>query len=112
MKISEESRGDVVVLDIEGHLNAITCNDLEKRLNTLIERGEKLFLLDFPRLDYISSAGLRVLLVTAKKLKTCNGQIVLASVKGQVKKVFDAAGFSALFRMFNTREEAMRNFCS
>lgn len=110
MKISEENRGSFIILDVEGHLNAITCNELEKRLNTLIDQGEKQFLLNFSGLDYISSAGLRVLLVAAKKLKTCNGQIVLASLKGQVRKVFDAAGFSALFHMFDTREDAMRNF--
>jgi anti-sigma B factor antagonist len=112
MKISEENWGSFVILNVEGQLNAITCNELEKRLNTLIEQGEKQFLLNFSGLDYISSAGLRVLLVTAKKLKTGNGKIVLASLKGQVRKVFDAAGFSALFQMFDTREEAMRNFCS
>lgn len=110
MKISEENRGSFIVLDVEGHLNAITCNELEKRLNTLIDEGEKQFLLNFSGLDYISSAGLRVLLVAIKKLKTCNGQIVLASLKGPVRKVFDAAGFSALFHMFDTREDAMRNF--
>ncbi|HHT9110878.1 MAG TPA: STAS domain-containing protein [Candidatus Brocadiaceae bacterium] len=112
MKISEENWGSFVILDIDGQLNAITCNELEKRLNTLIDQGEKQFLLNFTGLDYISSAGLRVLLVAAKKLKAGNGKIVLASLKGQVRKVFDAAGFSALFHMFDTCEEAMQNFRS
>ncbi|MBI5307495.1 MAG: STAS domain-containing protein [Planctomycetes bacterium] len=110
MKISEENRGNFIILDIEGQFNAITYHELEKRLNSLIGKGEKRFLLNLSGLDYISSAGLRVLLVAAKKLTSCNGQIVLASLKDQVRKVFDTAGFSAFFPMFDTREDAMRNF--
>ncbi len=110
MKISEENRVTFTILDIEGQLNAITCHELEKRLNSLLDKGEKQFLLNLSGLDYISSAGLRVLLVAAKKLKSCNGQIVLASLKDQVRKVFDTAGFSGFFPMFDTREDALRNF--
>ena len=71
----------------------------EKAINELIAGGEIAFVVDFNGLDYISSAGLRGLLVTAKQLKGKGGQVRFANVKGTVKEVFNISGFGSIFQM-------------
>lgn len=107
MKITESKRGDVIVLGLKGRLDASTSNELEEQLLGLTSRGEKLFVVDFSQLDYISSSGLRVFLLVAKKLKKVNGTIALCSMKDYIKEVFDIAGFSSIFHIYLTQEEAV-----
>lgn len=85
----------------------MTANLLEEKFTALIDRGERQLLVDFSRLDYISSAGLRVFIIAAKKLKSIQGKIALSALKPQIKEVFDIAGFSSIFPMFNSREDAI-----
>ena len=67
-------------------------------------------ILDLESLDYISSAGLRVLLTGAKRLKAKRGKIVLCSAQRHVKEVFDISGFSMIIKVFNDEEEALSGF--
>ncbi|MBL7135410.1 MAG: STAS domain-containing protein [Candidatus Marinimicrobia bacterium] len=60
-------------------------------------------------MDYISSAGLRVLLQAAKKLNRIGGTLVLCSVKDEIKKVFDIAGLSPIFPIYIDQEDAINN---
>ena len=109
MDITEEKRGDVMLLGIKGRLDASTANELEEKLLASINGGERRLALDCSQLDYISSAGLRVLLLAAKRLGSSNGKIVLFALKDQIKGVFDIAGFSSLFPSFTTQEEALKS---
>jgi stage II sporulation protein AA (anti-sigma F factor antagonist) len=93
----KEAKGTVVA--VTGRLDAVTAPDYEKRMHELIDAGEARFVVDLDRLDYISSAGLRGLLVTAKLLKAKSGQMRFANVKGNVKAVFDMSGFAAMFQV-------------
>ncbi len=110
MEMTKEKRGPIVILAVKGRLDASTSNKLEESLLASIETGEKQFALDFSRLDYISSAGLRVLLLAMKKLTNAEGKLVLCSLQEQIKEVFDIAGFSSLFPLFTSPEEALRSF--
>lgn len=110
MKINESKSGSIVVLDLNGRLDASTSGMLEKKLMELLDKGEKHFVFDFSQLDYISSAGLRVLLMAAKKTGGTGGKMALACLKEHVKEVFDIAGFSAIFSICSTREEAVKLF--
>jgi len=109
MDITEEKREDVMLLGIKGRLDASTANELEEKLLASINGGERRLALDCSQLDYISSAGLRVLLLAAKRLGSSNGKIVLFALKDQIKGVFDIAGFSSLFPSFTTQEEALKS---
>jgi len=97
-----------MTLVIEGRLDASTSNELEARLIGCIDKGEKKFILDFANLDYISSSGLRVLLMGAKRLRGSGGKIVIASPQPHVKDVFDIAGFTAIFPIYGSRAEAAK----
>ena len=86
-----------VVVSLSGRLDAVTAPEYEKRVRELMEGGEVCFVIDFERLDYISSAGLRGLLVTARQLKAKGGQLRFANVQGGVRSVFDMSGFVSMF---------------
>src|SRR5579883_1850037 len=108
MDITEQKKGAVVLLTLKGRLDASTAGRLEEKLLALIDGGETKFALNFLHLDYISSAGLRVLLMAAKRLKNVNGKIVLLSLKDQIREVFEIAGFAALFPIFDVEADALR----
>lgn len=108
MKIKEDKKDQAMVLTIEGRLDSITSGTLERKFSTIIEAGEKNFVLDFTDMDYISSAGLRVLLMAAKKTAKLGGKVVLAALCDNVQEVFDIAGFTSIFTITGSQEEAMR----
>jgi len=107
MEIIQTKHGGLLILNLNGRLDAHTSKTFEDRLMPLIDEGNKKILVDFSQLDYISSAGLRVLLLAARKLSEANGKIALCSLKAPIKTVFDIAGFSSVFAIFNTPEAAI-----
>ncbi|NLI13317.1 STAS domain-containing protein [Pelotomaculum propionicicum] len=110
MKIQESKSGSVIILELNGRLDASTSGILEKKLMDSLDGGEKFFILDFNQLDYISSAGLRVLLMAAKKTNGIGGKVALSCLKEHVKEVFDIAGFTAIFPICFTQEDAAKLF--
>jgi stage II sporulation protein AA (anti-sigma F factor antagonist) len=99
MDLQTRIENNVIVVTISGRLDAVTAPDYEKRIRELIDSGNSYFVVDFEQLDYISSAGLRALLLMAKLLKEKGGQVCLANVKGNVRSVFDMSGFTTIFNM-------------
>ncbi len=110
MEITQTQHGDVLVMAIKGRLDAHTSKTFEDRLIPPIDQGTKQLVVDFSPLDYISSAGLRVLLLAARKLSDGGGKIALCGLKPSIKTVFDIAGFSALFPIFSSLPEALNDF--
>lgn len=99
MEFQVKNEANATVVTITGRLDAVTAPEYEKKVQELIGGGNLSFVVDFERLDYISSAGLRGLLVTAKQLKAKSGQVRFANVKGAVREVFDMSGFNSIFAM-------------
>jgi anti-anti-sigma factor len=97
---------DITIVSITGRMDAVTTPETENRLMELINEGERKLLIDFQGLDYISSAGLRGILATAKKLKAERGDMVFAGLQGHVMEVFKISGFHSLFRIFDTVDAA------
>lgn len=110
MDLKEIKKDKATVIMVEGRLDSSSSGMLEKKILSLIETGEKNFLVDFSGMDYISSAGLRVLLMAAKKTKPAGGKVVLSALTDNVKEVFDIAGFTSIFAIFTTQEEAIQAF--
>ena len=101
------SEGAVTVMAVTGRLDAVTAPEFEKKVRGLIDEGNVRLVIDFENLDYISSAGLRGLLVTAKLLKSKEGKVGFAHIKGTVKEVFDISGFYSLFSIDDSVEAAI-----
>jgi anti-anti-sigma factor len=110
MEIRQTREGSVNIIELEGRLDAVTSPELEDKVFSLMETGEKDFLFDFSRLDYISSAGLRVLLLAAKKTEPAGGRVVLSSLKEPIQEIFNVSGFSRIFSIYSSRGEAFKNF--
>ena len=96
MQIKVEQKGKTII-SVEGRLDSSNSGELEKVLLECQAAGKNDLLIDFSRLDYISSAGLRVLLMTAKSAKAAGGQVVLAALNSDVRQVFDISGFTSIF---------------
>lgn len=107
MEISESKRGDVVIVRVQGRLDANSAATLEQRLVASIDGGTRRLVVDCEPLEYISSAGLRVLLVAAKRLRAADGEIGLAALKEPIKEVLDIAGFSSIFAIHGSVDAAV-----
>jgi len=107
MDLQTRTENNAIVITISGRLDTVTAPEYEKKILDLIEGGNNCFVVDFEQLDFISSAGLRVLLLMAKLLKEKNGQVRLANVKGNVYSVFEMSGFTTLFKMENSIAAAL-----
>jgi anti-anti-sigma factor len=104
---AEKAQGGMVVL-VEGRLDAVSAPAFEKALSEWIEKGETALLLNLSKMEYISSAGLRGILSTAKRLKATNGRMLFFGLQEPVRDVFRISGFDSIFQVFETAEEAMQ----
>jgi anti-anti-sigma factor len=105
--VSSGNKGDTMVVLVKGRMDASSAPEFEKNMEKWIDDGERAFAVDLSGLDYISSAGLRAILSIAKKLKTLNGSLQIASLKGSVKEVFEISGFSSIIPICDSIEAAL-----
>ncbi len=108
MDITEEKQPGAHTFKLRGRLDSNTSLAFEQRLFEAITHGAKHVIIDFRELDYISSAGLRVILKATKALKREEGKILLCAMQDYVKEVFEIAGFDAFLPIVPTLDEALR----
>lgn len=106
MEITNERIGDVVVARFEGSLDTTTAPDALEYFDGLVEADELLIVADFSAVDFVSSAGLRVLLSTAKRIGP-SGSLRLCGLNPTVREVFDVSGFSTIFAIFDDESSAL-----
>jgi len=107
MQITKTQERDVSILSIEGHLDTKTAKQAEDTINATLDGGANKLCVDFAKLEYISSVGLRVLLATMKRLKKSGGKLHLCGMNATVEEVFKISGFSGIFSIFGTRADAL-----
>src|SRR5262245_55713027 len=105
MDLKEEQVGGITVVQVKGRLDSTTSPALGERLSTILGAAKARVLVDFSQLEYISSAGFRVLLQAAKRAEHNTARLVLCGVSGKVRQLFDLGGFLDLFSITATREE-------
>ncbi len=110
MNITTSEVEGITIAEFEGNLDTNTAPDAEERLGELLEKGVTKILVDFTTLNYISSAGLRVLLATTKRLSGSGGSLRLCNLNETVDEVFEISGFNTIFSVFRTRDEALDGF--
>jgi anti-sigma B factor antagonist len=110
VEILEQKIGNVNIISLSGRLDAYSANDLERKLDSLIDADQVQLVVNLGQLEYISSSGLRVLLAALKKVRKQQGDIKLACLKPYIKEVFDIAGFTQLFTIFDAEEAAVSSF--
>ena len=107
LTIRETFQAEVLVLHLEGRLDVGTSPQLEKRLQEAFDQGGRRLALGLHGLEYVSSAGLRVLLAALDRLEKATGHLALFGAAGYVVEVFDVAGLATVFQMVATEEEAL-----
>src|SRR5262245_28852676 len=107
MEIKFRKKGMILSIEIAGRLDTSAPKDFETRLLELIERGETQLIFDFSQVEKVSSNGLRVLLRAFKQLTYANGRMAFHSLNDQVKRIFEIAGLTMVFSVYETREEAV-----
>jgi anti-anti-sigma factor len=110
MDIATRTQNDVTIVAFQGSLDSKTSPRAQQVLDGILADGGRKLLIDFAALDYISSAGLRVLLTTAKRLSGAGGALRLFGLNETVREVFDISGFSTIFSVFATEGDAIREF--
>jgi anti-anti-sigma factor len=108
LHIDLEEIDQKVILRLDGRLDAATTPILERKINTLIGEGRHQLVLDCLRIDYLSSAGMRLLLSASKKLKTKKGSLVLFAIGEEVMEIIKLAGFDKILVVFDTEQEALQ----
>ncbi len=110
MEIAVSDVGEVKVVRIEGQLDTQSSPDAQAQLTQLIDQGATKLVVNFEKLDYISSVGLRILLAAAKQLKGNSGELRICSLNKVVQKDFDISGFTTILTVTNTEPEALEGF--
>jgi anti-anti-sigma factor len=111
VELSSEVKNDVLILRVGGRLDAISSPQLEKQVMESINGGNHTnVLMNFEQVDYLSSAGMRLLLSTTKKMKSKEGKFVISCMTDSVMEVIKMAGFDHILRIKGTEEEGMGEF--
>jgi anti-anti-sigma factor len=111
MKISTSIQDNgAALLAVEGEVDAATAGDLDKALGDWLAQGRNRLILDFSQVNYISSAGLRVLLRAQQKAHELGGDVRLFGPNAHVLKVFVMAGFDQILRLTATLQEAQEGW--
>lgn len=100
MLVNKDKVENAVILRCEGRLDSTTSTQLENLINKEIDAGEKTVLLDFGGIDYLSSAGMRVLLSMTKRLKANEGSFKIFSLHEDVKEIIHLAGFEKILDIY------------
>ena len=110
MEIIETKQGEASVFKILGRLDSNTSPELEDRITETVNNGTTNMVIDFESLEYISSAGLRIILKTTKDLKRQNGQLILCSMQDYVREVFEISGFDSFLPIVANLDAALEKF--
>ncbi len=108
MNITGSKVGEINIVQIEGRLDTTNYGELEHHLSSLTDNNEVQILLDMDKLEYISSSGLRILLMFLKKVKAADGRFMLCSMSPDIKGIFEISGFINIFEIFDDQETALK----
>lgn len=107
MQIQKRPQDNLLILDLSGRLDASSSAEALEQFNGIIDAGNTQLVANLGQLEYISSAGLRVFLMIAKKLKAAQGKIHLCHLPDYVKEIFEISGFASIFPIHATEAEAI-----
>jgi anti-anti-sigma factor len=107
MDIDKERVGDVQVVTAHGRLDGIYSTAFAKEVGELISGAHPKVLIDFTDIDFVTSAGLRALLLLVKKAKASGSVFALCGVNEQVREVLNISGFTAMFSIHSGRAEGI-----
>jgi anti-anti-sigma factor len=109
MKVDSYKEGNFCIIKVGGRMDAVTAPEFEKACMEWVGQGETTFVVDLEGLEYMSSAGLRSILILGKKLKSGGGSLSFSSLTPNVAHVFSISNFASLFPVHDSLGKALGN---
>ena len=110
MEIIEEILNGIKIYRLKGRLDSNTSQRLEDKLFLAMSEGINRIIVDFENLNYISSAGLRVIFKAYKALASNDGRIILCSMQKYVRETFKITGIDSFVPILDTLDDALKGF--
>lgn len=110
MRMVTELMGIEAIVSLRGSLETTTAGEARLYLDDVLAAGARRLLIDLQHLAFMSSAGLRVLLVVAKSLEAQGGELRLCNLDSNVREVFEISGFDTLLNVYGSRASAMEGW--
>ena len=101
---------DATVFHLKGRLDASTSDEFEEQVLSSLEQGIRYLVLDFAELEYINSAGLRVLVMSHQRLNPHGGRVMVCGTRDYIAEIFNISGYDRVFAMYPDLTLAMKDF--
>ena len=110
IQLKSEEIGDISIINVGGYLDAHTASKFEAKIQECVQSERYKVIVNFKDLEYISSAGLGVIMGNIEDIRKHDGDIKLVEMSDKIYRVFDLVGFPSLYEIFKTQDEAMSSF--
>ncbi len=107
LQITLDEKSGAKILRLEGRLDAVSSSHFDETLSNLIIQANHRILVDFSKVEYLSSAGMRVMLSNSKKMATKNGRLVFFQINEEVMEIIKMAGFEKILTIRSSESEAL-----
>ena len=107
IEVGKEKNTKIVAL--KGRMDAVSAPDFEEKMGEWSDQGETSFIINLGEVDYMSSAGLRSILIVAKNLKQQDGKLIFVNLRKEVSKIFRISGFSSMIPTYESVETALEH---
>ncbi|MCP5469374.1 MAG: STAS domain-containing protein [Chlamydiales bacterium] len=107
MDVVVEEKGEIIIVRVKGRLDAASSPQLEKTVNSIIDGGHFKVVLNFSDVEYLSSAGMRLMLAISKKLQQLEGKVVACNLSDDVMEVIKMAGFNQVIEFYPNEAESL-----
>ena len=109
MNVIYTTAGNILIIAIEGSIDSNTAGDIQVNLYERVAEATNV-LLDLSEVDFVSSAGLRMLLLIYRQIKSRNGKVILSGVSDEIKDIMALTGFINFFEIFKNKADALNSF--
>ena len=109
MEITSKRVGNAIVIYVDGDLTTTSSPQVEAEISEILEGTDTNVVINVEKVNFISSTGLRIILVLGKRLNKGGLKLIMCSMNATIKSVFKISGFSKLFPEFETEEEALES---
>ena len=106
--MAQQEKDGIICFQIDGRLDAGSASQAETQVKQVLQQGNLRLLFDLSKMDYISSAGLRVILMAVKELRNKKGKVVLCCLTPYVKEIFDVSNFSSIIPITDSVESGLQ----
>ncbi len=107
MEIKTEQENGILVVQVDGRIDGATAPEFEDTIKNVITDDERAVIVNFEGVSYISSAGLRAVLLVAKQLSQSNTKFALYSLGDLTREVFEISGFDRIIQIHGSKDEAL-----